>query len=76
MTDIIDIPETEAQFQDEWLLFEVLETDDLNQPTRGRLLCHHPDRQVVHKCDMQLRPHHAYITFTGPVVAEGYEVVL
>ena len=76
MTNIIDIPETETQFQDEWLLFEVLETDDLEQPTKGRLLCHHPDRLVVHKRDMELRLPYTYTTFTGPVIPEGYEIVL
>ena len=76
MTDIVDIPETEKQFKDEWLLFEVLETDHLNQPTKGRLLSHHRDREVVHRRDMELRLPRTYTTFTGPVVADGYEVVL
>ena len=44
MNEIIDITEVEKQFKNEWLLFEVLETGIHNQPIKGRLICHHPDR--------------------------------
>ena len=53
--EIIDIAEVEKQFKDEWLLFEVLETDEQDQPVRGRLICHHPDRDYIHKVDMETR---------------------
>lgn len=56
--------------------FELLQTDELNQPTRGRLLCHHPDRDVVHRRNIQLRLPHTYTTFAVPLIPEGYEIVL
>jgi len=76
MTDIVSIPETERLYKDEWLLFEVLESDALGQPLRGRLLCHHPDLEVMHEVDMRVRPFHGYRVYTGPPVADGFEAVL
>lgn len=75
-SDIIDIQAVEKQFKDEWLLFEVTETDDTDQPLRGRLLCHDPDRDVVHQVDLRTQVDHAYITFTGQVVPDGFEAAL
>jgi len=76
MDEIIDIAEVEKQFKDEWLLFEVLETDEQDQPVRGRLICHHPDRNYIHKVDMETRFPRAYITYTGPVIPEGTVAIL
>jgi hypothetical protein len=76
MNGIIDIAEMEKQFKDEWLLFEVLETDEQDQPLKGRLICHHPDRDYVHQKDMETRYPYTYVTYTGPVVPEGIEAAL
>lgn len=76
MDEIIDIAEVEKQFRDEWLLFEVLETDSQDQPIRGRLICHHQDRDYIHKIDMETRFPYAYITYTGPVIPEGTVAIL
>ena len=74
--EVIDISTAEGQYNDEWLLFEVVEADDRNQPLRGRLICHDRDREVVHQKDLETRFPFAYITYAGPVLPEGVEAAL
>ena len=76
MTDIVDIPETEKLYKDEWLLFEVVETSQQGEPLKGRLLCHSPDQDVVYAADQSLGPLLTYMTFAGPVLPDGQVAVL
>ena len=76
MTDIVSIPETERLYKDEWLLFEVLESGEQDEPLRGRLLFHHPDREVAFDKGAEYESLLVYVTYTGPVVPEGMEAVL
>ena len=74
--DIVNIPETEKQFKDEWLLFEVLETDQLNRPYRGRLLFHSKDREEANKKLLETEDIFIYLTFTGEPIPKGSAVVI
>jgi hypothetical protein len=65
--DIVLIPETEKQYPDEWLLFEIVELDEHGAPLRGRLLAHSPDRSVIDEAYLRLRPQAAYIVWTGEI---------
>jgi len=76
MTDLVSIPETEKQYKDEWLLFEVVESSEQDEPLRGRLLCHHPDQGPIYDHADGKDALDLYITFTGPAVPDGYEAVL
>lgn len=76
MEEVIDIAAMEKQYQGEWLLFEVLESDGQDQPVRGRLLCHHKNRDFIHQKDVETRSPHAYITYAGPVLPEGVEAAM
>ena len=76
MTDIVDIPETERQYKDEWLLFEVVETDADGLPFKGRLLCHSPDQDVVYATDQSLGSLLTYMTYAGPALPDGQVAVL
>ena len=49
MAETLDIAEETARYEDEWLLFEVVETDEVDLPVRGRLLCHDKNRHVIHE---------------------------
>lgn len=71
-----DIPEIQKQYQDEWLLFEVYETDSLNRPTKGRLLAHSPSRAALDEYWDKLEVKLAYVTYTGQRPRKGLEVVL
>lgn len=76
MSEAVDIEETVKQYKDEWLLFEVLETDDLDRPTKGRLLCHSKSRDEIHEVAMRLRPKEAMTVFTGDPVPPDIIVIL
>ncbi len=49
MRETLDIAEETARYEDEWLLFEVVETDELDRPVRGRLLCHSRNHQEIYE---------------------------
>jgi hypothetical protein len=72
----LNIKEIEKQFPDEWLAFEVLETDQLNRVVRGRLLAHSPNRKAVYEYLSQHPCSDWYVTFTGPRPKKGMHVVL
>ena len=76
MPEAVDIEETVKQYKDEWLLFEVLETDDLDRPVKGRLLCHSKSRDEIHEVAMKERPKDALIEFTGDPIPPDMVVVL
>ena len=74
--EITNIPEVEKCYQDEWLLFEVTETDELNRPIKGRLLAHNPSRAAVYDIMGRNRSKYAYVTYTGPKPRKGMVSVL
>ena len=74
--DIVNIPETENKYEDEWLLFEVVESDELDQPFKGILLMHSKDREDINRKLLEIKCKSSYVTFTGPPVPEGWAVVL
>jgi len=80
MEESLNIAEVEKKFKDkrEWLLFEVLETDEVNRPIKGRLLCHSKSREEIHKVIMEKRTAHSHfcLKFTGDPVPPDMVVVL
>jgi len=76
--EILDIPQVEKQYQDEWLLFEVYETDELNRPVKGKLLAHSPSRAALDEYwEKKIqRCHHSYVVYTGEKPKKGMAVVL
>jgi len=57
MSETVNIEAAQAQYPDEWLLFEVLERDGRNLPTQGRLLYHGKSRDDLHAVAMEKRNH-------------------
>ena len=49
MPDIVLIEEETGKHRDEWLLFEVVETDDHDRPVRGRLLACSESRRGINQ---------------------------
>lgn len=76
MTDILDIAETVKQYEDEWLLIEVIEADEFDVPTKGRLLCHSKSRDEIHRVAMNFEGKDAMITYSGDPVPADVAVVL
>ena len=76
MADIVDIAEETKKYKDEWLLFDVVEVDELDRPVKGQLLCHSESRDEIHEVAMRHRDKDLKITFVGErVPAGGYAVL-
>ncbi len=80
MPEVVDIAEESKKYEDEWLLFEVIEVDEVDRPIKGRLLCHSKSREEIHEMVMKVRdsvPELGFRTFfTGdPVPADTYVVL-
>ena len=76
--EIVNIPEIEKRYKDEWLLFEVSETDLSNRPVKGKLVAHSRSRAPVHEI---MRKHpclypHTYLTYRGPKPKRGIVSIL
>ena len=76
MSDIVDIAEAAEGHKDEWVLFEVTEVDQLDQPVKGRLLFHGGSWSELHTEAMKVREMDTYAFFAGPAVPPGMVVVL
>lgn len=78
MMPIDDISRIEGLYKDEWLLFEVTETDEMNRPLKGRLIMHNPNRDLVEKKAIEIGTtiKHGYLTYTGEPLPTGVEAAL
>ena len=68
MADIVTIEEEAKRYKDEWLLFEVTESDELEQPVKGRLLHHCKTRSEAYREETKFGDMDVYVFFTGPPV--------
>ena len=71
-----DILQTEKQYPDEWLLFEVYETDEQGRPVRGKLLAHSPSRAALDEYWDKIEIKLPYVTYSGQRPRKGMAVVL
>ncbi|MBI3921613.1 MAG: hypothetical protein HY318_09370 [Armatimonadetes bacterium] len=69
--DLVNIPETEKQFPDEWLGFEVLEEDAGGYAVRGRLIAHSVRKEEMMSEMLRLRPKSSYVVWTGERPPKG-----
>jgi hypothetical protein len=69
----VTIEELKDQYQDEWVLVEVLEEDELQRPTKMRLITHSETREEIYEA---LKEHsgYTYHFYTGKIPKEGYAV--
>ena len=76
MQETVDIAEETKRHEDEWLLFEVVETTANDLPVRGRLLATSKSRDEIEQ-EAAKRPGGDLQTiFTGDLVPPGMEAVL
>ncbi len=68
------IDEIKKKFKDEWVLVEVLEEDELNQPTKGRVIAHSRNRDEVYDALKGTKGKHTYQFWTGKIPEKGYAV--
>ena len=55
MPEVVDIAEESKKHPDEWVLFEVTEVDEFDEPVKGQFLCHSRSRDEIHEVAMQHR---------------------
>ncbi len=71
------VSEMMARYPDEWIFFQVVEDNEFEQPYKGRLIDHSPDRDEIHKIVMERREiRHFGVWYTGLLVPEGDLVML
>jgi hypothetical protein len=73
------IEQIRQRYEGEWLLIKVTSHDENGLPKEGILLFHSPDREAVYEAvDAAFkRGENELLTcFAGPLVPEGWEVVL
>jgi hypothetical protein len=71
-----NIKEIEKRYKDEWLLFEVHESDQMNEPVKGKLLAHSSSQAAVYEFLSKHPRQYWYVTFTGERPKKGMHVVL
>ena len=76
MSEVVDIAEEAQRHKDEWLLFEVTEVSDIDQPVKGRLLFHSRSRKDLHQEAMRARDKETFAFFTGDPAPADMVVVL
>lgn len=71
------IEEIKVAYADQWVLAEVLEEDDLGNPTNAKVLAHSPDRDVTYAALQAAESRgHLYHFYTGEIPKKGYAVAV
>jgi hypothetical protein len=70
MSDVLTIPEIEAQFASEWVLVEDPQTNDALEVQSGKVLAHSKDRDEVYREAVRLRPKRFAMLYTGTLPKE------
>ncbi|MBI3921213.1 MAG: hypothetical protein HY318_07335 [Armatimonadetes bacterium] len=73
---MVSIPETEAAFPNEWLAFEVMDSDERGFPLRGRLIAHAPRRAPIEEAVLEAQPDDFYVVWTGERPPKGMAYLL
>ena len=73
MSEISTVKELEKKYRNEWVLVEVLEENEYGEPTKGKLIAHNKNRDVVYE---KLRTTKGDISlfFAGEIPKKGYAV--
>jgi len=70
MTESVSIKELNKRYPDEWVLAEIVEEDDLERPTRVKVLKHSPKRKEIYDALEEFSGRIA-VLFTGDVPRKG-----
>jgi len=76
--EIQNIEKVIGQYKDknEWLAFDVFETDAQNHPIKGKLIAHSPSRDALWEFVNKHECKHFYVTYTGKRPKEGIIPIL
>lgn len=67
------IEEIKEKYKNQWVLVEVLEEDELQQPLKVNLLAHSKTRDEIYEA-LKKHPGYTYHFYTGKIPKEGYVV--
>jgi hypothetical protein len=76
VSEIVDIAEETKKHKDEWLLFEVTETTEIDMPVKGRLLAISKSRDGIEEAATKHSGRDLQTVFTGDLVPPGMVHVL
>ncbi|MFQ6052407.1 MAG: hypothetical protein ACE5K4_12055 [Candidatus Hydrothermarchaeota archaeon] len=68
------IEEIKKKYRGEWVLVEVLEEDELGNPTEVNVITHSKNRDDIYKALRKVREKYTYQFYTGEIPKEGYAV--
>ena len=79
-TETLSIAAIEQRYPNEWVLVEVTKADKIAGPLFGRVAAHSYHRRGLVELNRAFCEQHprkmTYVFFTGPVVPEGYTVIV
>ena len=73
MEETATIEEIEKQYKDEWVMIEVLEENEFEEPTKGRLIAHSKSRDEIYDL-LKNKVGDISVFFTGDIPKKGYAV--
>jgi hypothetical protein len=73
MEETATIEEIQEKYKDEWVIIEVLEENEFEEPTRGRLIAHSKSRDEIYDL-LKDRTGDIGVFFTGEIPKKGYAV--
>ena len=68
------IEKIKSKYKDEWVLIEVLEKNEKNQPLKGNVLAHSKNRDDTYDAMGKTKAKHLYHLYTGEIPKKGYAV--
>jgi len=72
---MITLKEAKKRYSREWIAFHVEEEKEEIEQAREKVLDHHINRRELHRRLRERGVKEVYITFAGPPIRPGYEVM-
>ncbi len=69
---MVKVEEIKRKYKDEWVLAEVLEEDELGQPTEVELIAHSKAREEIYDALKETKAKYTYQFYTGEIPKKGY----
>jgi hypothetical protein len=71
---MVMVEEIKRRYRDEWVLVEVIEEDELGQPTEVELIVHSKARDEIYEALKETKAKYTYQFYTGEIPKKGYAV--
>lgn len=71
----MNIKEVEKKYKDEWVLAEILQEDEVGEPTELKVITHSKNRDNTYDAMEKARGKYSYHFYTGKIPDKGYAVV-